>query len=368
MATNFAEVKSIAWKVFDERFGIISVIDKGAVGDGVTDDTAAIQTAIDTGETSIIFPSGTYQCSGLTQSTNFQQFIGLGNARLRKNANGVILTSTGGFVECHNLGFTGDAATPVFTGDNVTFSGNNCGMINCFSQQAYARAVKATGGHFQIRGTGKGGVYQTADATAAGYDIELGVSGTATLYHNLIGVYSSQNTGGILSIDTGGISIVGCQFGKLTVDSGTGPAGSGSSAIVGNRILNVVTVELPSTVFTSNIFGSLANITLAAGTSLCSIDSSNQFASGLTITNNGNANNFIEKNVSGGSYPQIRIGDDASNANFTAEPVSGVMGLSKLGVGNSAAATTPGTVTKKIQVFDQTGVSLGYIPVYDAIT
>jgi len=39
-----------------------------------------------------------------------------------------------------------------------------------------------------------------------------------------------------------------------------------------------------------------------------------------------------------------------------------------LGVGNSAAATTPGTVVKKIQVYDQTGASLGYLPVYNAIT
>ena len=39
-----------------------------------------------------------------------------------------------------------------------------------------------------------------------------------------------------------------------------------------------------------------------------------------------------------------------------------------LGVGNSASATTPGTVTKKMQVFDASGASLGYVPIYDAIT
>lgn len=39
-----------------------------------------------------------------------------------------------------------------------------------------------------------------------------------------------------------------------------------------------------------------------------------------------------------------------------------------LGVGNSAAASTPGTVVKKIQVFDASGTSLGYIAVYNAIT
>lgn len=39
-----------------------------------------------------------------------------------------------------------------------------------------------------------------------------------------------------------------------------------------------------------------------------------------------------------------------------------------LGVGNSAAATTPGTVVKKIEVFDAAGASLGFIAVYNAIT
>jgi hypothetical protein len=39
-----------------------------------------------------------------------------------------------------------------------------------------------------------------------------------------------------------------------------------------------------------------------------------------------------------------------------------------LGVGNSAAATTLGAVVKKMEVFDATGASLGFIPIYDAIT
>ncbi len=39
-----------------------------------------------------------------------------------------------------------------------------------------------------------------------------------------------------------------------------------------------------------------------------------------------------------------------------------------LGVGNSAAAGTPGTVVKKVEIFDAAGTSLGFIAVYDAIT
>lgn len=39
-----------------------------------------------------------------------------------------------------------------------------------------------------------------------------------------------------------------------------------------------------------------------------------------------------------------------------------------LGVGNSAAATTLGSVAKKMEVFDASGASLGYVAIYDAIT
>lgn len=39
-----------------------------------------------------------------------------------------------------------------------------------------------------------------------------------------------------------------------------------------------------------------------------------------------------------------------------------------IGVGNSVAATTPGSVTKKIQVFNKAGTSIGYLAVYDGIT
>jgi len=39
-----------------------------------------------------------------------------------------------------------------------------------------------------------------------------------------------------------------------------------------------------------------------------------------------------------------------------------------LGVGNSAAATTPGNVVKKIEVFDNAGNSLGFLAVYDSIS
>ena len=47
---------------------------------------------------------------------------------------------------------------------------------------------------------------------------------------------------------------------------------------------------------------------------------------------------------------------------------AGIVNVGKLAVGNSAAATTPGTVTKKMEVFDAAGASLGFVPVYNAIT
>jgi hypothetical protein len=232
-------------------------------GNGVTDETACIQLAINSG-LPVIFPKGAYQAHGLTQSTNGQVLIGIGEVIIQKNANGVLFSSTGHDVQLHNLKFYGDASTPTFTGDNLNFSGNNPTLINCGSRWAFGRAVKATGQHLQIIGTND--IYETGDQTATGYDIELGVSGTATLYHTIIGWYSSVAWGGIKMTDTGGVMVQASQFGKATVVAGTVPAGASASSWVGNRILGDITIGMSNSTFTSNVIGNV-QITFAGGTS-----------------------------------------------------------------------------------------------------
>lgn len=78
---------------------------------------------------------------------------------------------------------------------------------------------------------------------------------------------------------------------------------------------------------------------------------------------------------SGESYIEIRE-DGSIHAGNGADPVDavlkrvgvGIWSVTKLGVGNSAAGSTPGTCVKKVQVYDDAGVSLGYVAVFDAIT
>jgi hypothetical protein len=286
----------------------VSVKDYGAVGNGVANDTAAVQAAINTGS-DIYFPAGNYACGPLTQSTNFQRFHAQGQVNLIKNANGVLLTSTGIFVEFNGIQFVGTG----FTGDNVNSTGSNPRFINCSSYGTPGRALKATGAHVQILGTC--GNFSTTDATASGYDIEIGVSGTATLYHQLVGVYTSQATGGILLVDTGSHVISGGQFGKLTIKKGTEPAGVNGGMTANARILGDVTVELSNSVFSGNQF-STQTITFAVGTSQHALDSSN-ILSTATIVNSGNANSPIIKSIGTGSPISgvvLQYGSDAFNS------------------------------------------------------
>lgn len=286
---------------------VVSVKDFGAVGDGVTDDTAAVQAAINTGY-DLYFPAGSYKVNNLAQSANFQRFHAQGQVNLIKNANGVLFTSTGNYVEFDGIQFVGTG----YTGDNINSTGSNPRFINCSSYGTPGRALKATGGHVQILGTS--GNYATTDATASGYDIEIGVSGTATLYHQLVGVYTSQATGGILLIDTGSHVISGGQFGKLTIQSGTSPAGVNGGMTSNARILGNVSVGLSNSTFSGNQFGTVT-ITFAAGTSQHALDSSNNLVN-TTIVNSGNANSPIIKSIGTGSPSGIvlQYGSDAFNS------------------------------------------------------
>lgn len=293
---------------------LVSPLGFGAVGDGVTDDTAAIQAAIDTGS-NVDLVGKYYAVNNLTQSTNTQSIISSrGIARLIKNANGPILTSSADDFLMENVNWRGDASSPTFTGDGVVATGARPSFLNCGGRWVSGRALKATGSRVRVKGTCD--IYQTTDATATGYDIEIGASGTATLYHELDEIYSSQSTGGILLTDTGSHTIKGGQFGKLTIASGTSPAGVNGGKTVGSRILGDVTVGLSSAIFDAVQF-SAVNVTFAAGTSGCRISPSCTFASGATVTNNGNTNNQILREVSTGGGSQLKFGDDSSTAVIT---------------------------------------------------
>jgi hypothetical protein len=114
----------------------VSVKDFGATGDGVTDDTAAIQAAIDSGAKKVIFPLGAYKTNALTLQS-WTQLVGEtmplgvgagdGPVRLLFNlASGVALTCSDNPV-IQNITFKNTAGT--YNETTATLSGTTASAI-----------------------------------------------------------------------------------------------------------------------------------------------------------------------------------------------------------------------------------------------
>ena len=77
------------------KFGeVVSVKDFGAVGDGVADDTAAIQNAVNA-STQVYFPAGTYKCDGIVTLDSNSNLFGAGRGATRIVRNGTNSASVG---------------------------------------------------------------------------------------------------------------------------------------------------------------------------------------------------------------------------------------------------------------------------------
>lgn len=64
---------------------VVSVKDFGATGDGITDDTAAIQAALDAGLGDVVLPDGDFKISAPLDMNDDQAFIGLGGRLVTEN-------------------------------------------------------------------------------------------------------------------------------------------------------------------------------------------------------------------------------------------------------------------------------------------
>jgi len=70
----------------------VSVKDFGAVGDGVTDDTAAITLAIASNPKGLVFPAGTYLTTGfvIPANSNIGEIVGVGRPTLKRQGQGIV--------------------------------------------------------------------------------------------------------------------------------------------------------------------------------------------------------------------------------------------------------------------------------------
>ena len=280
----------------------------GAKGNGVDDDTQAIQAAIDTRHT-IVFPAGVFRAQGLVLNNNGQRLIGSGYSFLMKNADGPVLTGSGRNVGVERLVVQGGSESPPeFTGHNIDFSGHGFEFLQSASHNCQGRAIRSTGDHTLI--SNPCSEIATAATGADAYDIELGQAGVVSLYHRVTNWYSGSFDGGILLVDTGSHFLSNSQFGKLSIQStGTLP-GSNGGITQGCRIGGDITVSGSNAVFTGNQPSSSAcNVTFEAGTSGCRWDVSNTHPA--SITNNGNSNNLILQDTSLGGVAQLSFGDDS---------------------------------------------------------
>jgi hypothetical protein len=285
----------------------------GALGNGTSNDSSAFSTAATVGGVWTLRDSANYRVANVALNLNGTGLVCDGICSITKNANGSIFTGSGSDLSFVGISFRGGpTAASGLTGDSLSFTGDRITFTRCGSRWAAGRALKATGGPINIFSPSD--IWQTDDSTSTGYDIEIGVSGTATLYHQLHGIRSSQATGGILLVDTGSHTLSGGQFGKLTIRAGTRPGGVNGGMTVGCRILGDVIVEQSTSVFTGNQF-STQTITFTVGTSQHSLDTSNALNS-ATIVNNGNSNAPIIKSVGTGSPSGVvlQYGPDSFNS------------------------------------------------------
>lgn len=142
---------------------VVSVKDFGAVGDGVTDDTAAIQAAIDAifaaGGGEVFFPKGTYLVSAMLEMRNEVSLRGVGDeSQILANTD---IVTFGNTPATPSTQLVGVVVTDLYLRNTISGAKTNYDVYFQNPIQCVLRRVRVRSGHndTQYSNTNVGGVY-----------------------------------------------------------------------------------------------------------------------------------------------------------------------------------------------------------------
>jgi hypothetical protein len=216
-ATALIDVETRLAAYTDLSRGAVNVKTYGAVGDGTTDDTTAIQNCINA-NTNVYFPPGTYKVTGLTSSTAGLTLRGAGFAGQDKTlANGLSQILVSGA----NVGFTFNpaASSTLFAGPMI---------VDLHFKPVVGNEATALGGVL-IKRSNNYKIYNVncSDFTA-GYGFKHDGTGNVNQYGTMIDCGASSCLIGIDLLNTNGLRIIG---GMIDANSNSGSVRASSTGI-----------------------------------------------------------------------------------------------------------------------------------------
>jgi hypothetical protein len=392
-----------------------SVKSFGAFGDGVHDDTAAIQAAIDAlsaiGSVKggiVYFPVGRYRLTAPMQINNntsctpiilqgYQpawgersndvHINGVGSVLVSDYAGNTITVTNTTHITIRGLAFEGSGA-----GYHVQFVGGPGAVTqilieDCSFQDKVSAIYGADVGsnHIYIRRCSIDG--QTGSA------VELASTGGNNMWHIEENYITRTGLYGISLYSTLGtdwsanVTVSKNQISELAGVNAAGIFASGfdSLTIDGNDIENITDAtgygikiyNCRGFLIQGNYFGGHSGWGGVPHPILCGDGCTGGFigpnvakkrflgVNGMIYFDAGVTNTVVLPQFT--DFPWT-FSQNPANTTNTIYTDTGLFYTKYLGIGNSAAAATLGSVVKKMEVFSSTGVSLGFIPIYDAIT
>jgi hypothetical protein len=226
---------------------------------------------------------------------------------------------------------------------NITNTASTGAGVVVYSEQA------APAGHLIVSRANNAAFNQAAIFTDY-----VGTSHAVSVNHKGTGAASSALNLASTNVDHSCLGISGVESGRGTIKvthTNTGAAGSDASASALSIDLTGTGTASQGIFLTSTTGGTTGNLIEARNGGTGAV---------FNVSSTG-----VVGLGSGTNPPDTNLYRSAANLLKTDDKFTAVGGI---GVGNSVAAAALGTVVRKMEVFDASGNSIGFVPVYDAIT